>query len=241
MFHRAMQRFDAIHTVNPAVVRAYEASTAKPVFCITNSVAVPGGQPADYLAHRRIIAAGRHAPAKNFDVLLRAFAIVRESFPEWTLDIFGKGELTDELAALRVQLGLEDAVTLRDPTPNLLDEMRASAFHVSSSRAESFGLTMAEAMSVGLPVLSHRRNAGAAYLLADGRGFIARSNDVESLVEAMEDMIRRIESGDADGTLARTVASGMAFVRRISSDAVIASWKSEINRLYDRKIERLYA
>jgi len=135
---------------------------------------------------------------------------------------------------------MEESVILRGPTNSLLDEMLGSSLHVSASRFESFGLTMAEAMSVGLPVLAHRRTAGSAYLLADGRGFVAESTTVDSLAAAMGEVLRTIELGDPEGTIQRNVSAARQFIRQISSESVIRDWKTETHRLYDRKIASLY-
>ncbi len=240
LFYEAVQRFDAIHTINPVVLDAYRSSTPQPVFCIANSVDTGSGHSAQFLQHRRIVAAGRLVAGKNFHVLIRAFSGLRTQYPEWRLDIYGQGEEREALLTLIRDLRLDDVVTLSEPTPTLLDEMRSSSFHVSASAAEAFPLTMAEAMSVGLPVISHHRNAGAAYQLADGRGIIAGSTSVESLAEAMATLMRQIEAGDPDGTVRDMVALGMEFMRTISSRNP-HFWQSQIVQLYDAKIEHLYA
>ena len=239
-FRAAIQNFDAVHVINPIVRPAYEASTAKPVFCIPNSVAIVESATADFLSHRRIIAAGRLIPYKGFEAIINAFATLRARHPQWTLDIYGTGESREPMRELISQLGAEDAINIWEPTRALLDEMMVSSLHVSASKIESFGLTMAEAMSVGLPVLSHYRNTGSAYLLADGRGFIAETSTIESLSAAMDDLLCRIESRDPAGTIQQTVSAARSFVRQISSESVGKSWKAEIDRLYDRNIVRLY-
>ena len=240
LFFEAIQRFDAVHVINPMVRAAYEKSTAKPVVCITNAVASVESFSADFLNHRRIIAAGRLTPGKGFEALIKAFARLRGTHPQWTLDVFGQGNISESLQALIGKLGIEESVILRGPTNSLLDEMLGSALHVSASRFESFGLTMAEAMSVGLPVLAHRRNAGSAYLIAEGRGFVAETASVESLATAMGEVLRTIELGDPEGTIQRNVSAARQFIRQVSSESVIGDWKIEIHRLYDRKIASLY-
>ncbi|MDQ3345293.1 MAG: glycosyltransferase, partial [Chloroflexota bacterium] len=240
LFRAATQRFDAVHIINPIVQGAYEASTRRAVFCIPNSVAMGPSVGADFTKHRRIIAAGRLIPSKGFVDLIRAFARVRTTHPEWTLDIFGQGEMFEQLQALIRELELEGVVTIKGPTGSLLDEMLASSLHVSASSFESFGLTMAEAMTVGLPVLAQHRTAGAAYLLGEGRGFIAESGTEESLAARMDELLREIELRDPAGTIQQNVSAASHFVGQFSTESVIRSWKTEIYRLYDRKIASLY-
>ncbi|MEJ7803405.1 MAG: glycosyltransferase [Candidatus Limnocylindria bacterium] len=240
LFRAATQRFDAVHIINPIVQGAYEASTRRSVFCIPNSVAMGPSVGADFTKHRRIIAAGRLTPSKGFVDLIGAFARVRTTHPEWTLDIFGQGEMSEQLQALIRELELEGVVTIKGPTGSLLDEMLASSLHVSASSFESFGLTMAEAMTVGLPVLAQHRTAGAAYLLGEGRGFIAESGTEESLAARMDELLREIELRDPAGMIQQNVSAASHFVGQFSTESVIRSWKTEIHRLYDRKIASLY-
>jgi len=240
LFHAAIQRFDAIHVVNPVVLDAYRASTAKTVFCITNAVDSTGPRRAEYLKQRRMIAAGRLVGPKQFDALLRAFSLVHERHPDWSLDLYGDGPQRDPLLALVFELGLEDVVVLRDPTPRLKDEMRSSSIHVSTSIAESFGLTIAEAMSVGLPVISLHRHPGAAYLLGDGRGVIPEIGSVDALAAAMDSMMTAIEGGDPEGLIREMTLRAADFTTDMSAQNATAAWSSEIVRLYDDKIARLY-
>ena len=239
-FHAAIQRFDAIHVINPTVQAAYEASTAKPVFCIPNFAGNASAAGADFLAHRRVIAAGRLTPVKHFDLVIRAFSALRAKHEAWTLDIYGRGEDEQRLRELIAELRLERFVTIHAPTTAILDEMRASSFHVTASTMESYGMTIAEAMSVGLPVASHRSNVGAGYLLAEGRGFIAEESTIPSLTKLMDSLMSSIEGGDADGSLRATAEAAHGFVSQFSSEAIASRWRSEIHRLYDRKVARLY-
>ncbi|MDQ3691674.1 MAG: glycosyltransferase [Chloroflexota bacterium] len=240
-FFDAIQRFDAVHVINPLVRTAYEASTPKPVVCITNSVAGVESASADFLSRRRIVAAGRLTPGKGFEALIRAFARTRSSHPEWSLDIFGQGHISGLLDELIGRLGLPEVVTLKGPTDSLRHEMLASSLHVSASRFESFGLTMAEAMGLGVPVLAQHRNAGSAYLLADGRGYIAESGTVESLAAAMDELMSEIELGDPSGAVRQRVSRARHFIGQTSSESIVRDWTSEIHRLYDRKIASLYS
>jgi glycosyltransferase involved in cell wall biosynthesis len=241
LFFEAIQRFDAVHVINPLVRAAYETSTAKPVVCITNSLASVESASADFLSRRRIIAAGRLTPGKGFEGLIKAFASTRAAHPEWTLDVFGQGDISGLLDGLIERLGLAQVVTLKGPTDSLRHEMLASSLHVSASRFESFGLTMAEAMSLGVPVLAQHRNAGSAYLLADGRGYISESGTIESLAAAMDGLMKEIELGDPAGTIRQHISTARHFIAQISSESIVRDWKTEINRLYDRKIASLYS
>lgn len=61
---------------------------------------------------KRIISAGRFGKEKGFDQLIQAFAPVAEKHPDWQLDIFGDGEMTDEVKRLIEHYQLKRQVNL---------------------------------------------------------------------------------------------------------------------------------
>ncbi len=108
-----------------------------------------------------IASVGRMARNKGYDLLIRAFQLVRERIPEATLQLAVGGErlkgperdLLCELLALRDQLGLQDSVKFPGyiADAELPDFYRASDVFVLSSRYEPFGMTAVEAMACGVP------------------------------------------------------------------------------------------
>lgn len=57
-----------------------------------------------------VLAMGRMGFEKGFDLLLRAFALCADRFPDWTLRLVGQGEEQQHLRDLTQQLGIEHAV-----------------------------------------------------------------------------------------------------------------------------------
>lgn len=235
LFHKAMQRFNAIHAINPAVLTAYERSTKKPVYCIPNAINVPGSYMHRDRTKRRIISAGRLVKEKGFQNLIAAFADIHKLFPKWRLDIFGQGDMRDELLELIHTHRAKSFIEIHRPTPNLLDEMRNSSLLVSASTIESFGLTMAEAMSVGLPVFSQHMNAGAAYLLNKQRGIVNNGGDFAA---GLRNCLTLIEDDSSD--LYQMTERAFSFTSEISHDTVVGQWKKVINAAFDNKMLEFY-
>ena len=53
-------------------------------------------------ARKRVISLGRLNKTKQFDLLIRAFSLLADEFPDWDLWIWGEGP---ERAALEAQVG----------------------------------------------------------------------------------------------------------------------------------------
>ena len=132
-----------------------------------------------------LIAVGRLEHEKGFDVLIDAFATMRQH-TEARLLIFGQGSLHARLQAQIDAHGLNDAITLAGHTRHPLAQMRAADAFVLSSRFEGFGLVLVEALWAGTQVIATDCNYGPAELLEQGRyGTLVPVENVQALADAM--------------------------------------------------------
>jgi glycosyltransferase involved in cell wall biosynthesis len=170
------------------------------VFAIPNAVPdVPLG-PGDPAAHT-LIAAGRLAPQKGFDMLLEAFAAVAGKHSDWNLDIFGKGFLRESLEQQVADLGLDGRARLNGPTDRLGEHMRGASVYVLSSRFEGFPIVLLEALAAGLAVVSFDCPTGPSEILTDGTsGLLVPADDVPALAAALDRVM-------ADESLRRRLAA----------------------------------
>lgn len=139
----------------------------------------------------RVIAVGRLIHEKGFDRLLRAWALLPESIrAEWRLDIFGQGEQEYALKSLIRESGIGPSAAICAPTSRIFEEYAKSAFLVTSSRSEGFGMVMLEAMSCGIPVVSFDYYCGPREIVRDGiDGILVPEGNVEKLAEAIQSLI----------------------------------------------------
>lgn len=100
-----------------------------------------------------LIAIGRLAPEKGFDLLLQALAGIREQYPEADLVIAGTGPLESVLKAQSAELGLATAVRFVGHVSPAQFFPGATAF-VLSSRHEGLPNALLEAAAAGLPLVA---------------------------------------------------------------------------------------
>lgn len=132
-----------------------------------------------------IVAAGRLKPAKNFALLLRAFAIVRRTRAV-RLVIFGEGRLRAGLEALARELGVEAEVALPGHTPNPGAAFVRAALFVLASDWEGLPTVLIEALACGCPVVATDCPSGPAEILAGGRfGELVPVGDADALATAI--------------------------------------------------------
>lgn len=136
-----------------------------------------------------IIGVGRLVPQKDFPLLLRAFAKVKEK-REARLIILGEGPLKDDLESLVVKLRLSSDVELLGFVDNPYAYMRKSALFVLSSAWEGFGNVLVEAMACGTPVVSTDCPSGPAEILEGGKwGRLTAVGDVQALSDAINEAL----------------------------------------------------
>lgn len=161
-----------------------------------------------------ILFVGRLHADKDIPTLLRAFS--RMTTPGARLDIVGDGPLRVEMEALAAELGITDRVNFRgylpDPSP-AYDSARAL---VLSSRRESFGNVVAEALEHGLPVVTTATD-GPSEILEHGRfGTIVAIGDEVALAAALDAALT--DPGDP----APRIVHAQAFAVDKATDAYLA-------------------
>jgi mannosylfructose-phosphate synthase len=110
-----------------------------------------------------VLAVGRVADNKGYDLLLRAMPTVLARVPAARLMLAigsteptpGEIQQVDELKRLASELGIADRVLFRDyiADEDLADVYRSADVFALSSRYEPFGMTAVEAMACGTPVV----------------------------------------------------------------------------------------
>lgn len=134
-------------------------------------------------------------PRKNVDTLLRAFHIVRQTLPKAKLLLFGSEYGPCEEAHNYAQSnGCLDGVEFRGATANsdLLPILSKEVdFLVHPSREESFCVSIADAMAMGVPVIGGSKSGAVPWLLENGNcGILVDINKAEEIAKAMLRMVQ---------------------------------------------------
>ena len=129
-------------------------------------------------------------PEKRLDLLLRAFATVRQNNPDTQLVLVGDGPQRLNIEHLISNLNLQSSVTLTGylPQTEIAGWMQKCHTLILPSEVETFGLVLVEAMACGLPVIA-TRCGGPEDIVTPETGFLVPVNDVTGLTEAMQKMI----------------------------------------------------
>jgi len=130
---------------------------------------------------------GRFAPVKGVDVLLRAFALVREQRPDAQLRLYGDGPDAIDLMGLAEDLGLQRAVEWNvGMVPAWADRIGdAWALVAPSVFREPLGLVAIEGIVRGVPVIASDGGGFRETVEPGVSGSLVRSGDPGALADAM--------------------------------------------------------
>lgn len=132
------------------------------------------------------VAAGAFHPNKDHLMLIEAMRSVVDRGVKARLVIYGRGELESTYRQAIRKLGLEGVVEIGGYTTALGEILRKTDVLVSSSLAESFGLTLVEALAAGAQVVATDCPFGPREILDGGRyGMLVPPHDVEAMADAL--------------------------------------------------------
>ncbi|GAB2830520.1 hypothetical protein GCM10027091_71280 [Streptomyces daliensis] len=192
MLRDTYPRLDAVTTVTEADARDYRRLLRLPgvrVEAVPNSVPAPEVRPADGTG-KWVVAAGRLAPAKRYDLLIRAFAKVVAERPDWRLRIYGSGREYAKLRSLIDTLGLYNHVFLMGAAHPIEAEWTKGSIGAVTSSLESFGMTIVEAMRCGLPVVATDCPHGPGEIIRPGvDGSLVPMGDADAVAAALLGLI----------------------------------------------------
>ncbi len=174
----------------------------------------PGGQRSETPL---VVAVGRLAPVKRFDILIRTFAEVRAACPTARLVIAGEGYVRSDLEALVEEVGGREWISLpgRISDEELRDLYRSAWVLTSTSLREGWGMTITEAAACGTPAVVHDIAGHHDAVDANHSGLLVPETD--SLADALVNVL-------SDAELRERLASGAAeYAATFSWDEVALS------------------
>lgn len=192
---------------------------------LNNVIAIPNPLPFSSLIvssqeSKRVIAVGRYCHEKGYDNLFRAWAKVQNTCPDWQLVVFGDGDRTvyeQMIDALSLD---RNRCILKGRTSDIQTEYVNSSLAVCSSRFEGFGLSIVEAMSCGLPVVSFDCPWGPRSIISDREdGILVDNGNVNLLAEFLIMLMQD------DNTRKNMSAKAVKNVRRFSIEHIAQQWK----------------
>ena len=221
---RAVKPLERLIVLTEADKVAWNAAGCHNVVCVPNICSLDGQKIPSAKKTKTVLAVGRLHEQKGFDLLLKAWADIEKTHPEWTLRIVGEGHKRSELEAQIKDLQLQ-RVELAGQTANVKEEYAKASLFVLSSRYEGLPLALIEAMWCGLPCIAFDCPHGPAELLADNRGWLVPEGDTNALSAQIAYVLAHPEEAAERATKAQAFAQAT-----YSEQAIMPKWIEIINQ-----------
>lgn len=204
---------------------AYDWKSVTKTYVIPNPISFYPKEAAK-LDNKQAIMVGRYNDAKGYDYLIAAWDIVHRQHPEWTLQVFGSGELHDDVVRWVKERNLEQTIILNDPTDHIMEKFLESSISVLSSRYEGFSLVILESMACGVPVVSFDCPHGPRNIIRhEEDGLLIEYLNVQALANGICRIIK-------DEKLRKRLGEKARFnILRFSEDTVMNRWDMLLKKL----------
>lgn len=179
---KTLKRFDRVVCLTPADASAWKE--------LKNVIAIPNPLPPMQVSStegrgKRVIAVGRYAYEKGFDMLIEAWKGVVQRHPDWELNIYGAGDSTPYQRQIEA-LNLGGKCYLHGPDANISARYGESSILAVSSRFEGFGMIIIEAMAHGCVPVSFNCPYGPAGIITSGKdGWLVEDGNIEAMTSQL--------------------------------------------------------
>ena len=172
---------------------------------------------------RRVLFLGRMVRGqKRPHLLVEAFCRIAQDFPDWELELWGgtdRRSYDRELDAIAGKAGISNRVHRMGVTQDVPKVLATGDIFVFPSASEGFGIAVAEAMRVGLPVIAYRSCPALNELIEDGVTGLLSEDGVEALAKTMARLM-----GDMD-LRARLGAAAREAMRAYAPETIWNAWE----------------
>ena len=179
------------------------------------------------IRRKEIVTFARLEPQKNYPLLINAFELFSKKYKDYTLGIYGKGELEEQLKLLVKEKGLDSKVNFYGFCADVHNKIRDAAMFVLPSDYEGLSNSMLEAMAIGLPcICTDCSPGGARMFIKNGiNGILVPVKNVDKMYEAM-DLIA------SDSKLANELSQNASKIQtHLSVEAIGNKWRALIDNL----------
>jgi glycosyltransferase involved in cell wall biosynthesis len=191
---------------------------------IGNPVSVDPGRDEVIREENLAVVVARLHSVKRIKNIIRAFAKVVAKKPDARLEIWGSGEQEEELQGDIHSLGMHHAIKMMGFATDVSKIFRRASVSLAMSATEGFGVSFAESLAYGTPLVSINTNYGPREIVTNGEdGFI-----VESEKEFVEKTTLLLSSKELVVSMGE---KGKVNVQRFSNDSIIKLWLELFDRL----------
>ncbi len=165
----------------------------------------------------KIVTVGRLEYQKNHKLLIDAVSNLHEKYPEFVLEIYGKGTLEKELNKQINDLGAQSFVCLKGQVDDIYNHIKSSALFVLPSRFEGVSNALLEAMMLEIPCVTSNYPGSNEIITHNKNGYIFKNEDLDDLIRVIDFALSN------DNTT--IVENAKDFLKKYDPEKVLEAWR----------------
>lgn len=192
LFQRTYKKLDAIIGMNNDETAYYKRLNER-AYTIPNFITEPNDKPVSVLPHGRILlSVTRFNHIKGIDLLMQVAAKILPAHPDVVWKVIGYGPQEQELKDFITKEKLADQLIVIPATESdISNAYREASLFVLTSRNESFGLVLTEAMNYDVPCVAFDCDTGPRHIIQHGvNGWLMPNIEPGVMYEALDILLR---------------------------------------------------
>ncbi len=167
---------------------------------------------------------------KRQDLIIEAFDLIKNDFPEYRLYLYGDGCDRSVLEDKIEKLQLKERVFLKGVTHDVYKSLGEAEIMVLASDYEGIPNAIIESMCVGVPVISTKCSPGGAeFLIENGsNGLLVEKGDVNGIAEAIRKLLKNEQLYN------EIKRNGFNIKKTLNSDLILPKWTEYIEEVIKR-------
>jgi len=176
-------------------------------------------------SHKTILTVGRLDANKSQDLLLKAFAKIKDKHL-WKLYIVGEGKNMEQYKTLAKQLQIDSYTHFEGNVSNIYDYYNHASIFVFTSKSEGYPNALSEALFFGIPCISTNCLFGPSDLITHEKNGILIDVDDQKM---LEHQLKRLM---ADENLrAKLSNNAIEKSKKLNMRLISSLWIKQINKL----------
>lgn len=174
-----------------------------------------------------IVSCGRLSGQKRFDILIDAFSDLVKKYPDLTLEIYGVGNLKDELSCRAKEKGVSDKVFFMGFCKNVKDRVYDAKAFCLTSDVEGIPNALLEALALGVPSVATDCDGGGAKLLIENgvNGLLVDKGDDKAVKDALEKIV-------SDEELSKKLSkNALKISEKFSPEVIYGEWEEYLLKI----------
>lgn len=169
-------------------------------------------------SNKIIVAIGRLSEEKGFDRIPEIYSNIAKDHPDWEVRIYGEGGEKNRIEKEIDKYYLGDKIHIFPSTQNPYREISEGSIYLVTSRFESFGLTIVEALTSGVVPIAYETQGSVQLIQNKKNGITVPQDESKRFAEELANLI-------SDSSLrSQYVKKGQDTVERYSMETIGKKW-----------------